>query len=432
MTSAFLPLFCPLQATRKLSGTELPGFAHWRLICCAGAEEVLANWPETTRPDDFWLRKEVLAFIIDHPQGLETEAVLLENLVSGQQILLTAQTFTFNAAGQVSDGAKGATSSFDLRRMLLSRISFKVLCLGQFLTSGPFSHEGLQHLTAAEAAELLPAVAEALMRRGGGYTAYLIKDLYPTLHPVTSQLEASDHYLLPADPSMTLAIRPAWRSTEDYLADLSSKYRVRYRRARAKVDGITRRRLSGEEVVLYQQRCYELYQQVSKGADFNATSLQPDYFPWLARLRARRTVMETAFGSDQSFSAAATLPGKTLTPCFHGYFNEAGTLVGFTSAIPNGPVYHAHFLGIEEVYKHSHHLYHNMLFDLLEDAIAGGFSTLDYGRTALEIKSSVGANPTDFAVLLRARHSWLNRMVPFFAPAVYTAVPWTERNPFRV
>lgn len=430
MTSAFLPLFCPLHTATRLKGTEVPGLANWRLVCCEHSDELLANWPEPNRPDSFWLQKEVLAFLQDNPQGIETRAVLLENVVTNQRLLLTAQTFLFNAAGQVSDGVKGETSRFDFRRMLLSPISFKVLCLGQFLTSGDFGQDGLCRLPPAEAAALLPAVAEALLQRLGG-SAYLIKDLYPTQHPVTRQLQADGHYLLPVDPSMTLQIQPAWENMEDYLADLSSKYRVRYRRARGKLAGVTRHQLSAEEVISYRERCFELYQQVSKGADFNATSLQPEYFPWLARLRSPRKQLEIVSGVSCDVIGYDEPTGDEASPRFHGYFNEEGSLIGFTSAIPNGPVYHAHFLGLEEIYKHSHHLYHNMLFDLLEDAICGGYTRLDYGRTALEIKSSVGALPADFAVLVKARNRWLNRVIPFFTSAVYTQAAWTERNPFR-
>ena len=82
-------------------------------------------------------------------------------------------------------------------------------------------------------------------------------------------------------------------------------------------------------------------------------------------------------------------------------------------------------------YNQSHHLYHNMLFDLLEQAIVGGFRTLDYGRTALEIKSSVGAKASDYASLVKARYGWLNRLIPLFTPAVYTAPKWVARNPFK-
>lgn len=433
MPLAFLPLCCPSRTEAATTqGVSVKGHEHWQMVCCSTPEEIKSAWPSSNRSDDFWINSNLLSFLADQPQGMTTEALILENTLKGHRVLLTAQTFTFRAADHVSDGAKGSTSSFDLRRLLLTPFSFKVLCLGQFLTSGPFCQDGLHRLAASEAATLLPAVAETIMRCRSGYLAFLLKDLYPTLHPATRELQAQDHYLLPVDPVMTLNLSKGWTSTEDYLADLTSKYRVRYRRARGKLGNITRRRLSVGEVISFKGRLYELYKQISHGADFNATDLQPEYFPWLAQACRSKDQLQAMLSVYQgSYNEQNDQAEDCEDSCLHGYFNEEGILIGFTSAIPNGKVYHAHFLGLEAAYKHSHHLYHNMLFDLLDDAICGGFSSIDYGRTALEIKSSLGAEATDYAVLIKARYSWLNRLVPIFTPAVYTAPTWTGRNPFR-
>lgn len=377
------------------------------------AEEICQYWPEGDGAEGFWLRAETLAFLRTHPQGIATEALLLEHAHDGRRVLLSAQPFSFSAAGQVSDQAKGETSSYDFRRRLLAPFSFRVLCIGQFLVSGPYAQDGLHSLSAAEATELLSATADALMDSCRGYTAVLLKDLYPTDHPVPRALETRGYHALPADPVMGLNIPTHWHDLEDYLLDLTSKYRVRYRRARSKMEGLERRRLSAADVSRYQDRIYRLYQQTSAGADYNAATLTPDYFPWLA------TTGEPA-------------PGPTAAVSYlHGYFTAAGELVGFTSAIGNGKIFHAHFLGLEEVYKRSHHLYHNLLYDLLATAIEEGYRVLDYGRTALEIKSSVGATPESFACQLKARPPLLNHLVPIFTPAVYQAAPWEERNPFR-
>ncbi len=430
MLTAFLPLFCPLRQGLPERGLLVKGFNQWRLLSCATPEAIASSWPQAARKDNFWVSQATMSFLVEQPQGIETTALVLENQVTKQRILLPAQTFYFRAADQVSEGVKGETSSFDLRRFLLRPLSFKILCLGQFLTSGPYCQDGLEALSPGETANLLTAVAETLMCREAGYTAVLLKDLYHTPSDTTTALEQRGFHQLPADPSMHLKIEEHWRTAADYLADLTSKYRVRARRARTKLTGITRRLLTQEEVIHYQDRCYQLYQQVSSGADFNAASLSEAYFPWLASLHRSTTnlkVLLTTNGGDEE-----TFPESSqATVRFHGYFDASGKLVGFTTAIPNDKTYHAHFLGLEETCNQQHHLYHNMLFDLLEDAIAGGFKTLDYGRTALEIKSSLGAEPVDYAVQIKARHKWLNRLIPLFTPAVYSAPAWTARNPFR-
>jgi hypothetical protein len=428
MSLAFLPLICPMRAAKAEELLDVRGMEDWKLRRFSTGAALRAAWPETSRPDDFWVSTEALAFLTDNPQGLETEAILLENSKDFRRVLLTTQTFSFNPAGQVKDEAKGETSGWDFRRRLLAPFSFQVLAIGQFLTSGSFSADGLNQISAPDASQLLEAVAETLMRLRPGYAAVSIKDLYPVLHPAVRGLQKNGHYLLPADPVMEIQIPEDWSSFDDYLAALTSKYRVRYRRARTKMEGVRSRLLTADEVSRYGDRFHELYRSVSDSADFNAASLKPDYFPWLASAQKKKPCLQAVLSTNGY--EADYIPESTVS-CFRGYFNEDDELIGFTSAVPNGKVLQAHFLGLEARYKHSHSLYHNMLFDLLDQAITGGFHALDYGRTALEIKSSIGAQATDYAVLVKARYGWLNRLIPMFTPAVYSASEWVARNPFR-
>ncbi|MFT7119886.1 MAG: hypothetical protein ACJAZ9_000055 [Neolewinella sp.] len=430
MSLAFLPLFCPNAVACEASLLSVKGNPDWNVRRYGTEEELKTGWPEVKRADDFWLKPEVLAFQINNPQGLTTEVLVLENSKDHRRVMLTAQTFYFSAGGQVSDDAKGETSNYDFRRRLLSPFSFKILCLGQFLVSGDFASEGLKQLSPTEAATILPALANTLMACSASYVGVLIKDLYGTTDPSTKALENEGFYQLPVDPVMQMKIPEHWLSMEDYLADLKSKYRVRHRRARGKLEGITRRELSAREVATNRDRIYQLYKGTSSGADFNAAALTPEYFPWLA-----------AFGQTKKrLSSVTTISEELLLAEFeltdgparlHGYFNPAGELIGFTSIIANGTVLHAHFLGMEDAYKRSHHLYHNILFDLLEEAIDGGFETLDYARTAPEIKTSVGATARKYAVMAKARPWLINKLIPVFTPAVYKAIVWTARNPFR-
>lgn len=401
MLPALLRPFCPVGYSLDHE-IEVKGLPGWKLRRCRNSQDLQRYWPGAQRSDDFWLRSTTLDFLINSPQGFGTEGIILTHGPSNREVLLTAQLFYFSALGQVKEEAKGTTSRWDLRRRLLSMFSFRALVLGQLLQSGDYSQEGLAELTMAESTELLPAVADTLAWQGRGIAGILLKDFFPSDHPSTTRLEAQGFHPVPTDPVMTMDLPAHWETIDDYLAELTSKYRVRYRRARTKAEGIVVRALATGEVLRRLERIYALYQITSTGATINLTPLNRDYFRWLAGV------------GD-----------------FTGYFNEAGTLVGFTTAIPNGSVLLAHYLGLEEAYKGSHHLYHNMLFDLLAAAIEGDYQRIDYGRTALEIKSSVGARPRSYAVHLRSRPKLINRLVPLFLPAVFTAPPWRPRNPFR-
>ena len=91
----------------------------------------------------------------------------------------------------------------------------------------------------------------------------------------------------------------------------------------------------------------------------------------------------------------------------------------------------AHFLGYDPEYNRTMHLYHNMLYDLLEEAIVTGAVKLDLSRTAMEIKSSVGAVPHPMYLYLKVRNRFLNL---FTARALRFLIPeakWDQRNPFK-
>ncbi|CAH0999537.1 hypothetical protein LEM8419_00837 [Neolewinella maritima] len=380
---------------RSGAALSVVNYSDWQVRFLSPADDTRSE-----RADDWWLRPTTLTFLQRHPQGVTTRCLYLTHVPSGRTITLTAQNFHMNLAAQVRDEVKGETTRWDFRRRLLQPFRSRVLVLGQLLTSGDYGQDGLQQLGSSEASHLLPAVAQTLMELDQGYRAVLLKDLFAANSPPLSVLLTKGYTHLPSDPVMVLPL--SWPDLPSYLAALTSKYRVRYRRARGKLAGITRRRLLPQEVRDRIERLYALYTATSGGASVNLTTLTPDYFVWLS--------------------------GQAVV---HGYFDVHEELVGFTTALANGPVYQAHYLGLEDAYKYSHHLYHNMLFDLLEDGLDGKFQLLDYGRTALEIKSSLGAVPREYATLLRLRSPVLNRLVPTFVPAVFTAEAWQQRRPFR-
>ena len=365
---------------------------------------------------DFWLQATTRNFLQKNNFGFTTRYVELKEAISGNRLVTTLQTFDFSASGNVSDAAKGTTSRADLRRRLLAPFSFPVLVIGQLLTSGPYAVAQSSTLPTKQVAGLLTALATVL-QQVESTQAVLIKDFFAARDPATNLLTHDGYHALPADPVMELFIPESWQSLDDYLLDLSSKYRVRYRRARTKFDGLTCRSLTPGEARGRSQELYELYQLTSKGANFNGVKLSPDYFAWVAAQLG-------------PFSAASKLSAGETSTSIIGYF-DGDELVGFASAIVNGSVLHAHYLGLQEAYKYSHHLYHNMLYDLLSAAIQAGCAKVDYGRTALEIKSSLGAVPVEYACLVKSRNGLLNKLIPVFTPAVYTAASWQQRNPFR-
>ena len=76
-------------------------------------------------------------------------------------------------------------------------------------------------------------------------------------------------------------------------------------------------------------------------------------------------------------------------------------------------------------------MYLNMLYDMVAYSINQGFREIIFARTALEIKSSIGAKPLKMNSF--AKHSNPIADVVFEKAYCYLEpdVEWKERNPFK-
>jgi predicted N-acyltransferase len=204
---------------------------------------------------------------------------------------------------------------------------------------------------------------------------------------------------------MLFEIKKHWHSFDDYILDLSKKYRDQYKRARKKAEGITKRKLSLEDIANYKDRIFELYMDVAKNAPFNTFYLPEHHFGIFKK----------------------ALKDKFL---FYGYFNEE-TLIGFNTLIKNGNDIDTYFLGYDENFQRDKMLYLNMLYDMIGYSINKGFNRIVFARTALEIKSSVGAKPEKMYGLMQHSNWFINlfiaKLFRYFEPEMV----WTERNPFK-
>ena len=106
-------------------------------------------------------------------------------------------------------------------------------------------------------------------------------------------------------------------------------------------------------------------------------------------------------------------------------------LIGFNTLIKNGEVMDTYFLGYDESVQREKMLYLNMLYDMVAYSINKGFKEIFFARTALEIKSSIGAKPQEMFGL--GQHS--NKIVDLAFEKIFCyldpTVVWQERNPFK-
>ena len=115
---------------------------------------------------------------------------------------------------------------------------------------------------------------------------------------------------------------------------------------------------------------------------------------------------------------------------FYGYFQKE-RLIGFNTIIKNSDEIDTYFLGYDDSIQKEKMLYLNMLYDIVSYSTNQGFKKIIFARTALEIKSAIGAKPVK--IYSFAKHS--NPIADLAFEKIYCylepQVEWKERNPFK-
>lgn len=206
-------------------------------------------------------------------------------------------------------------------------------------------------------------------------------------------------------PNMVFDIQSQWKSEQDYIDALLKKYRDQYKRARKKAEGIHKRKMSLEEIIKYEDTIYDLYHHVAQNAYFNTFFLSKNHF------RTFKELLQDRF-------------------LFYGYFLD-DTLIGFNTLIKNGAVMDTYFLGYDEGIQREKMLYLNMLYDMVAYSINKGFTKILFARTALEIKSSIGAKPEEMFGFAQHSNALADRIFDKAFAYLEPKIDWKERSPFK-
>lgn len=234
------------------------------------------------------------------------------------------------------------------------------------------------------------------------------KDYFETdkIHNNAEIFQQKRMYKAKVQPNMLLTIKPHWITINDYAANLNKKYRRRYKTARKKSQSIVKRELTINEIAEASTELFKLYKNVSDNARVNSFVLNEVHFFNLKKQMQDRFKL------------------------FGYYLNEK--LVGFYTLILNGEDLETYFLGYDKAYQSKHQMYLNMLFDMLSFAIENRFKTVVYARTAMEIKSSVGAKPNTMYIYMKhTNNSIANAILKFIVNTLNPIKKWEERHPFK-
>ena len=90
----------------------------------------------------------------------------------------------------------------------------------------------------------------------------------------------------------------------------------------------------------------------------------------------------------------------------------------------------ASFIGFEHSYNATHQIYLSLLYEILNIGIKSRSKSINYGRTATEIKSSLGADAFDMYCYLRHTNIIFNALTPSLVDYLDKPETWQPRHPF--
>jgi hypothetical protein len=291
----------------------------------------------------------------------------------------------------------------------LERLDERMLVCGNLLSWGL---HGVCLAASEDPKTLWPAVAEALYRLrradklSGDTDLVMVKDFSDEHAEAASVLRRFSYRAVETDPNMVLQISPAWRTYEDYLASLTSKYRKNFKQIDQEVEkaGCTVEMFTADDIERHSDELHSLYLQTHVKAKFRPVTLSPAFLPTLAR----------QLGKD--FRCRVV--------------KRDGQLLGFVTSMRDGRTSVAYNIGFDRTAALDIPIYLRLLQSVVGDAIEFGGRELSLGRTALEPNARLGAKPAPMRALVRHRIPMFNLIVRGLLHTISHDEP-PERNPFK-
>lgn len=280
----------------------------------------------------------------------------------------------------------------------------RVLFCGNIFLSGEygtFLKEGEDKI------ETFTAIAEGvkqLSKSTRRLTALFVKDFKDESRYITDDLKAFDYAEMQVEPNMIISLIPEWHSFKDYKSALKSKYRVKANKADSRSELLVTKLFSEDDIKKYKNQLQALYQNTIANADFNAQVLNLNTYSLLKK----------------------TYPEAFIVK---GYFLE-DELVGFLSAMKNEDNLDAHFIGIDYSNNKEFAIYPRILNDYVRLGIETKVARINLGRTASEIKSTLGAKPEILTCYFKHRRAFPNTFIKPFIKNIKIK-SFKQHHPFK-
>ncbi|MGC6525659.1 MAG: hypothetical protein ACON30_05225 [Flavobacteriaceae bacterium] len=234
--------------------------------------------------------------------------------------------------------------------------------------------------------------------------AIFIKDFESSALEYSSAFEHFGFTNIKVEPNMLITLKPEWKTFEDYKSALKSKYRVKANKADSKSKALERRVFSIKDIETYKNELQNLYQNTIDNANFNAQVLDLNTYIKLKESYKDNFIVWSYFLEDK--------------------------IVGFLSALKNKNHLDAHFIGLNYNLNKTYGIYPRILNDYIRLGLEKKVEIINLGRTAAEIKSTIGAKPLALSCYIKHKNKFLNVLVkPFFKKIQIKS--FKQHSPFK-
>lgn len=294
-----------------------------------------------------------------------------------------------------------------IKKSVIEKINFHSIVSGNLMLTGKYGSHFDKHIPLEKQFELIEACGEAvqkkLLSKNIDVGLVLFKDFYK--HQLPEKLENFPFTKFEVQPKMSIKLSKSWNNFDDYVHALKSKYRVRARKAIKDASFLIKKTFDAQQIREHKSTILKLYKNIAENAGFNGFILHEDYFENL-KLALKEKLIFTTYWQDDK-------------------------MIAFFTSIKNEDILDAHFLGYDLQENKEHSLYLNMLYDLVKTGIHLKLKEVDFSRTAVEIKSTVGAEPQKMYLYLRHTNHLLNKTVKPILSLVKPNTDYIIRSPFR-
>ena len=265
----------------------------------------------------------------------------------------------------------------------------KIMFCGNVFLSGEYCISFSSNANRKKAVNIIGSALDEISKSINPLHAIFIKDFENSSIDYSKKFEAYGFVNINVEPNMLIHLNSEWDSFEDYKNALKSKYRIKANKADSKSSLLKVRLFSKRDIEKHREDLQSLYQNTIDNANFNAQVLNLNTY----------VKLKEQFNEDFIVK---------------GYFLN-NKIVGFMSALKNKTHLDAHFIGLDYNLNKTHAIYPRILNDYVRLGIEKKVSQINLGRTASEIKTTIGAMPLELSCYIKHKNKLINALIrPLF------------------